>query len=219
MAAGLTEKRRRFADLVLSGKPASHAYREAGYRARTSATSEVEGSRLLRDSKVAAYLIERRAAAAHRAELTYAGILSEVADFARDERIARGHRLTAYKFLTEHLARITPLAAAVAEATGEATLDRAARLIIGLLEAIMAGRLPIDQGLQCIEAGRRATETITHAELSREAASLVELSPAEPKGPLPIGHPARPKWLAYPGETQREQVASGSSKSNLSRQQ
>ena len=98
--------------------------------------------------------------------------------------------------IVEHLARITPLATAVSEATGEATLERAARLTIGLLEAVMIGRLPIEQGLQCIEAGRKVTETIVHAELMLEvarfnAAPLLAPAPRDPSTPSR----ARPTWL------------------------
>jgi hypothetical protein len=84
----------------------------------------------------------------------------------------------------------------VSEATGEATLERAARLTIGLLEAIMAGRLPIDQGLQCIEAGRRATETIVHAELTLEVARF-SAAPQPAPAPCDPTTPsrARPTWL------------------------
>ncbi|MGD9511409.1 MAG: hypothetical protein AB7O95_05910 [Geminicoccaceae bacterium] len=106
--------------------------------------------RALSKAQLAAYIAEQRAAAASRAELSYAGFLSEFA-FARDKDIDQVHRLAAYRFATVHLARITPLAAAVAEATGEATLDRAARLTIGLLEAIMAGRLPSDEAWSASE--------------------------------------------------------------------
>lgn len=201
MSAELTARQQRFADLALGGMPASRAYRDAGYSATTDRVAEAAGSRMLRNVRVAAYLAERRAAAADRAELTYAGFLREFADFARDKDVDQAHRLAAYKFVTEHLARAAPLASAVAEATGEGTIERAARISVGFLEAVMAGRMPIEQGLQCVDLCRKATEGILSAQVSKMAAGLGQ----DPQEPAPSPAPdsedplipprSRPKWL------------------------
>ena len=53
--------------------------------------------------------------------------------------------------MTEQLARFAPLAIAVPEATGEGTVERAARINIGILETIMAGRMPVEQGMRAAD--------------------------------------------------------------------
>ena len=55
----LTGKKRVFADAVLAGKTNKDAAIEAGYSAKTASAA---GSRLVKDSEVAAYIEKRRAA-------------------------------------------------------------------------------------------------------------------------------------------------------------
>lgn len=72
--AGPNDRQRRFADLVLAGRPASRAYLDAGYQAASMAAAEASASRLLRNAKVAAYLAERRAGAARQTETDLARV-------------------------------------------------------------------------------------------------------------------------------------------------
>lgn len=201
MSAELTTRQQRFADLILGGMPASRAYRDAGYSATTDRVAEAAGSRMLRNVRVAVYLAERRAASSVRAELTYASFLSEVAEFARDKTTEQVHRVAAYKLVTEHLARATPLASAVAEATGEGTIERGARINVGILEAVMAGRIPLEQGMRCLELCHKATETILSAQISLMAAGIGQDPQDPPASPAPEPEHStapprsRPKWL------------------------
>jgi phage terminase small subunit len=60
-----------FADLVIQGTPAGRAYEQAGYRARGNA-AEVNGSRLLKNAQVQAYMSKMREKVANRTALTLA---------------------------------------------------------------------------------------------------------------------------------------------------
>lgn len=200
MARDLTPKQQRFADLVLGGVPASRAYREAGYRASTDGTAEVEGSRLLRNPKVAAYLASRRAGAAVKAELTLAGVLGELAEFARDQSIEAPHRLAAYKFLADQLARTTPIAVPVIDRSTGINEERAFGLALRTLEAVLEGRLAIAQAVELMNGAKPAFEAVAGFALLKEMRGPDERAEPKRTGPLPVGHPARPKWLVYPGE-------------------
>ena len=54
----LNPRQRKFVELVAGGLPASHAYREAGYRATTDRVAEANGCRMMRHDSVAAALAE-----------------------------------------------------------------------------------------------------------------------------------------------------------------
>ena len=200
MARDLTPKQQRFADLLLGGMPASRAYRGAGYRASTDGTAEVEGSRLLRNPKVAAYLGARRTGAAAKAELTLAGVLGELAEFARDQAIEAVHRLAAYKFLADQLARTTPIAVPVAERGTGMIDERAFGLALRTLEAVLEGRLAIAQAVELMSGAKPAFEAVAAFALLKELRGPDERAESRRTGPLPVGHPARPKWLVYPGD-------------------
>jgi hypothetical protein len=195
MAAELTPKQQRFADLVLGGMPASRAYREAGYRASTDGTAEVEGSRLLRNPKVAAYLAARRAGAAAKAELTLAGVLSELAEFARDQGIDDAHRLAAYKFLADQLARTTPIAKPVGDRGTGTSEERAFGLALRTLEAVLEGKLAIAQAVELMNGARPAFQAVTDLVVLKELRGSDERVEPTRRDPLPLDHPARPKWL------------------------
>lgn len=65
----LTEKQLRFCEGILKGKPASVAYREAGYASKGNA-AEVCASQLLRNAKVQAHLGKRRKAREKRTDIS-----------------------------------------------------------------------------------------------------------------------------------------------------
>jgi phage terminase small subunit len=55
----MNDRQRKFAELVVQGRPASRAYQEAGYSA-TGNSAEALASKLLRHEKVSAYIEELR---------------------------------------------------------------------------------------------------------------------------------------------------------------
>jgi hypothetical protein len=195
MARDLTPKQQRFADLVLTGVPASRAYREAGYRASTDGTAEVEGSRLLRNPKVAAYLAARRTGAAAKAELTLAGVLGELADFARDSGVEAAHRLSAYKFLADQLARTTPIAVPVVDCGTGRSDERAFGLAMRTLEAVLEGRLAIGQAVELMSGAKPAFEAVASFSLLRQLHHLDAPKESATDQPRPQDPSTRPKWL------------------------
>lgn len=195
MARELTPKQQRFADLVLTGMAASRAYREAGYTATTDGAAEASASRLLGSAKVAAYLGARRAGAAAKAELTLAGVLGELAEFARDKGVKDGHRLSAYKFLADHLARTTPIASPVVDRGTGTSEDRAFGLALRTLEAVLEGRLAIAQAVELMNGAKPAFDAVTSLILLKDLREPYQRAEPTRGGPLPLDHPARPKWL------------------------
>ena len=55
----MNDRQRKFAELVVQGRPASRAYQEAGYEARGN-SAEALASKLLRHDKVSEYIEELR---------------------------------------------------------------------------------------------------------------------------------------------------------------
>jgi phage terminase small subunit len=89
--SGLSDQQRRLADLVLSGKAQIEAHRLAGYKGSNDNARAASASEILRNPNVVAYMNERRAGAAQKAELT-------AAHFAkRLERIAAAAERTVFK--------------------------------------------------------------------------------------------------------------------------
>ena len=80
-----TGKRRRFADEYLIDLNATRAYRAAGYKASTDNTAGVEGSKLLRDPKVGAYVKARTKAAVEKAGITADRALQELGRLATSD--------------------------------------------------------------------------------------------------------------------------------------
>lgn len=195
MARELTSKQQRFADLVLGGMPASRAYREAGYTASTDGTAEVEGSKLLRNPKVAAYLTARRTGAAEKAELTLAGVLGELAEFARDQAVEDAHRLTAYKILADQLARTTPIAAPVIDRGAGMNDERAFALALRTLEAVLEGRLAIAQAVELMTGAKPAFEAVASYSLLRKLHQLDAPKALAKDQPRSQDPETRPKWL------------------------
>ena len=195
MTRELTSKQQRFADLVLTGMPASRAYREAGYTATTDGAAEASASRLLGSAKVAAYLAARRARAATKAELTLAGVLGELAEFARDQGIEAVHRLAAYKFLADQLARTTPIAVPVMDRGTGINDERAFGLALRTLEAALEGKLPIAQAVELMNGAKPAFDAVAGFSLLRQLHQLDPPKSTDGDQPRQQDPRTRPKWL------------------------
>jgi len=76
----LTPRQLRFVELYVAERNASKAY--TGAYKRTGATAEVNGSRLLRDAKVAAAIAARTAVISAKSEVTAVRVLEELARVA-----------------------------------------------------------------------------------------------------------------------------------------
>lgn len=74
----LNARQERFINAIVEGKPASEAYRLAGYKSVGGNGSEANASRLIRNDNVAFRLSELRAEAAKRNEITVDLILREL---------------------------------------------------------------------------------------------------------------------------------------------
>jgi len=57
---GLNDRQRRFASLIVKGAPAKVAYQKSFPKCKAAVTAEVEGCKLLKNSKVAAYIKKLR---------------------------------------------------------------------------------------------------------------------------------------------------------------
>lgn len=79
-------KMQRFCEEVARSIPASAAYRNAGYRAKTAGTAEASASKLLRNPKVAAYLSALRDADTGSAILSRRERLEELTQITRNAR-------------------------------------------------------------------------------------------------------------------------------------
>lgn len=75
----MNDRQRRFAELVVSGRPAGRAYEEAGYSARGHA-ADVEGSKFLTKPEIAAYIAQLRAESAKDARLSKAQVIAFLCD-------------------------------------------------------------------------------------------------------------------------------------------
>jgi phage terminase small subunit len=190
---GLTDKQRRFADLVLGGMAASRAYREAGYKAGTDRVGEAEASKLLRNPRVAAYLAERRAKAAERAEVTVADALAGLRKVAEDPASPAFAKVQALSRILDHLTKHAPLAEPLA-VPAEVTEGRVAALALAVLEAAAAGRLPVSQALQLAEAAKALAEPVLAVGVARELREqLAKLTQLTGEGAVPIPAQAEPE--------------------------
>jgi phage terminase small subunit len=90
MAGPLKNQRHElFCQGVAAGKPASQAYRDAGYTA-TGNASEVEASKLVRNPKVAARIRELKAATLQRHAVTIDSLMADTQDIK--DRALKGKR-------------------------------------------------------------------------------------------------------------------------------
>lgn len=100
-ASPLTPRQRRFADLVVEGRPASAAYKLAGYRPKSSDVAAVCASQLLRRPMVAALVESGRAELAKKSRLTREERLRLLAEIAEDAATAPRDRIAAVRTINE----------------------------------------------------------------------------------------------------------------------
>ena len=78
----MNDRQKKFADLIIMGKPASRAYKEAGYSA-TGNGAEVNGHKLLKNPEIKAYIETAKERAAEAAEIEREDIVKFYADVIR----------------------------------------------------------------------------------------------------------------------------------------
>ena len=145
MAGELNERQRRFADLVLAGRPASRAYREAGYKASTNQAAEANASQLMKTRKVAAYLRERRAEAIERTTVSVAASLDALRQIGDDKGQPGQVRVQAHKAILEAIKDgLAPVPFVLQEAE-PLTPVRVAALAGSILRAAVEGRASVKQ--------------------------------------------------------------------------
>jgi phage terminase small subunit len=102
----LTDKQRRFADEYLIDLNATRAYMTAYPAIKRLHTAESNGSRLLRNAEVLAYIQERQQARQDRTEITQDMVLHEIAAIAFEtvsEAVSVKDKLRALELLGKHL--------------------------------------------------------------------------------------------------------------------
>lgn len=75
----LTDRERRFADLVLDGLPLYKAYRESGYQSSNDQTASTCASRLVRRPHVAQYMERQKESMQKASELTRQSLIGKLA--------------------------------------------------------------------------------------------------------------------------------------------
>lgn len=78
----MNDRQKKFADLIIMGRPASRAYKEAGYSA-TGNGAEVNGHKLLKNPEIKAYIEAAKERAAEAAEIERAECVKFLADVIR----------------------------------------------------------------------------------------------------------------------------------------
>lgn len=102
----MTDKQRRFADEYLIDLNATRAYMTAYPAIKRLHTAESNGSRLLRNAEVLAYIQERQQARQDRTEITQDMVLHEIAAIAFEtvsEAVSVKDKLRALELLGKHL--------------------------------------------------------------------------------------------------------------------
>lgn len=184
MAGELNERQRRFCDAVLAGRPASRAYREAGYRASTDQAAEANASQLMKSRKVAAYLRERRAEAIERADVSAAEALAGLREIAGDTGQPGQVRVQAYKAILEAIKDgLAPVPIVLREAE-PLTPERVAALAGSILRAAVEGRASIKQAEHMLSVIFGTTQALLAAEATRPLADETAAE-AEPERAAP----------------------------------
>lgn len=95
----MNDRQKKFADLIIMGRPASCAYKEAGYSA-TGNGAEVNGHKLLKNPEIKAYIETAKERAAEAAEIEREDIVKFYADVIRGSDETRD-KLTAARDLAK----------------------------------------------------------------------------------------------------------------------
>lgn len=198
----LTDRRRRFCDLVIGGMPASRAYRAAGYRAASDGVAETNAARLIKTDHVAAYLARHRAAAAEHAVVTLAGELAALQRFANDEEVDGASRLGAHRLLLDYLTKTTPPVRTALQMPPTGEEGDFLRRSLAVFDGMLAGLISMDPCRELMAAAQAGMNIAHGATLgddmrAERPAGAQNAAPAAPAGD---GQVVRPKWLkATPG--------------------
>lgn len=104
----LTEKQKRFCEEYLIDRNATQAYIRAGYSVKKKITAEQNSSKLLKNTKVQAYLTELSEHQAERTQITADIVLKELAKIALTETEITGkEKMKALELLGKHLGMFT----------------------------------------------------------------------------------------------------------------
>lgn len=103
MAAGLTEKQRRFCEEYLIDLNATRAYMAAYPSTKKESTASVCAAKLLRNVKVQNFLQELRQERQERTQITQDEVLAAIKDIAFDIEVKAKDRLRALELLCKHL--------------------------------------------------------------------------------------------------------------------
>lgn len=104
----LTDKQKRFCEEYLIDRNATQAYIRAGYSVKKKITAEQNSSKLLKNTKVQAYLTELSEHQAERTQITADIVLKELAKIALTETEITGkEKMKALELLGKHLGMFT----------------------------------------------------------------------------------------------------------------
>lgn len=105
----LTEKQKRFCEEYLIDLNATQSYLRAGYKAKSNDIACAEGSKLLRNPKVAEYIKELREKQAERTEITADKVLEELGTIAFNRNIEciGRDKVNALKLIGLHIGMFT----------------------------------------------------------------------------------------------------------------
>lgn len=104
----LTEKQKRFCEEYLIDRNATQAYIRAGYSVKKKITAEQNSSKLLKNTKVQAYLTELSEHQSERTQITADIVLKELAKIALTETEITGkEKMKALELLGKHLGMFT----------------------------------------------------------------------------------------------------------------
>ena len=192
----LTDRQRRFCDLVLAGMPASRAYRTAGCRAAADGIAETNAARLIKTDQVAAYLAHHRAAAAEQVKVTLAQVLRDLREILIDKTVAPGARVEAGKLLLDRLVKSTPLARAVLPMPDSANEGDFTRRALAILDTALAGQLTVEHVRELMVRAHKGTNIAHGATLGDDMrAERPQAKSTDPAAPASDGQVIRPKWL------------------------
>ena len=105
----MTEKQKKFADEYLIDLNATRAYKAAYKSVKNDNSAAVNASKLLRNTKVAAYIEEKIAERSERTEIKQDDVVKELAKigFAESPLIGEIDKLKALELLGKHLGMFT----------------------------------------------------------------------------------------------------------------
>lgn len=104
----MTDKQRRFADEYLIDLNATRAYMTAYPAIKRLHTAEANGSRLLRNAEVKAYIQEHMQQRQERTQITQDEVVNALKELAFNEAVKDADRIRALELLGKHLGLFQP---------------------------------------------------------------------------------------------------------------